>query len=166
MTSLLKCETIMMPVSLFAFSHHCPTPKVYLLMTDDLYNFADTLFWSSCKSRHSSQATDFCRAPSKSACDFQPKARSFSSPLLLPLRTFSMYFPELGRNLQETLSAPLPSVASVGYRRHHTYLYPLKVPPTAMNKLPSFACGCLHISRSSVGVQASQQIRQYSGFLP
>lgn len=162
MISLLKCETIVIPLSLFAFSPLCPTPKVYLLMIDHLYNFADTLFWSSCKSRHSSQATDFCRAPSKSACDFHPKARSFSSPLLLPLRTFSIYFPELGRNLQETLSAPL---SSLGYSRHHTYLYPLKVPPTATNKLPSFACGCLHISRSSVGVQASQQIRQYSGFL-
>jgi hypothetical protein len=57
------------------------------------------------KSRHSQVSAELLRTSDNSASDFQPKARSFSSPLLLELITFTIYLPEFGKNLEMSKSA-------------------------------------------------------------
>jgi hypothetical protein len=57
------------------------------------------------KSRHSRVSAAPLRTSANSASVFQPKALSFSSPLLFPLMTLTMYLPEFGKNLTISKSA-------------------------------------------------------------
>ena len=81
--------------------------------------------------------------PSCQPCSFHLQFRSFSSPLLTPLRSFLTYFPIVGRNFQ---------------------LW--KLPPTAKYRLLSCSLGCLVISWFCSGVTESQQSLQYKGCRP